>query len=200
MYYLADLESLEEKDKKLHLNDYYIFKNGFSKEECLNIIKENQDRLSVSQQDHTNQDKQNKSASIDFDKKNHWIYNKLCDFARESNKNSWDFAINGFCENLEFVQYSGETRDSDAPRVDIGTNFNMSFKQYRKISFWLCLNSPDDYDGGEHLIHNYGSPIYANKDVGTTVFFPSYLLNGVTPVTRGVKYCLRGYIFGPHFK
>ena len=41
MYYLADLESLEEKDKKLHLNDYYIFNNGFSKEECLNIIKEN---------------------------------------------------------------------------------------------------------------------------------------------------------------
>ena len=62
MYYLADLDSLEEKDKKLHLNDYYIFNNGFSKEECLNIIKENQDRLTVSKQDHTNQDKQNKSA------------------------------------------------------------------------------------------------------------------------------------------
>ena len=73
MYYLADLESLEEKDKKLHLNDYYIFNNGFSKEECLNIIKENQDRLTVSKQDHTNQDKQNKPFN----------YNNLTQFHKE---------------------------------------------------------------------------------------------------------------------
>jgi len=200
VYYLTDLDELNKRDAELRLNDYYFFDNGFSDEECAKIIKDNIDNLATSQQEHTNQDKQNKSCDIGFSQGSLWIYDKICNFAREANRISWDFLVNGICENIELIQYSGETKDSDAPRIDIGNNFNINFKQYRKISFYVALNSPEEYEGGEHLIHNYGTPIYAKKDLGSCVLFPSFMLNGVTPVTKGKKYCLRGYIFGPHFK
>ena len=60
MYYLSDINKLNDKDKELNLNDYYLFTKGFSEEECSRIIKENSDRLQVSKQEHTNQDKRYK--------------------------------------------------------------------------------------------------------------------------------------------
>ena len=38
MYYLADIDSLEQEDNNLQLNDYYIFNEAFTEEECLKII------------------------------------------------------------------------------------------------------------------------------------------------------------------
>jgi hypothetical protein len=199
MYYLCDIGKLNKRSKELKLNDYYLFGNGFSEDDCLKIIRDYEGSLSLSPQEHTNQDKHNQSFEIDFAPENLWLYERLSTYALEAN-NSWDFSISGFSENLELIKYSGETRDSDAPRVDIGNNFNPNFKQYRKISFFVSLSKSEDYEGGDHLMHNYGTPCYAEKEIGTSVFFPSWMLNGVTPVTKGEKYCLRGWIFGPHFK
>ena len=200
MYYLSDINKLNDKDKELNLNDYYLFTKGFSEEECSRIIKENSDRLQVSKQEHTNQDKRNKSCTLGFVPDNFWIYDRLCEFAREANNNGWEFLINGISEEIELIKFSGETRDSEAPRIDIGKNFSPECKQYRKITFYVCLNEPTSYEGGQHLIHNYGTPVYAEKEIGTCLLFPSYMLNGVTPVEKGDKYCLRGYVYGPHFK
>ena len=199
MYYLCNINKLDKLSDELKLNDYYFFPKGFSEDECFKIIRDHSGSLSLSGQEHTNQDKHNKSSYIDFSPENLWLYEKLSNFAMEANS-SWDFNINGFSEGLEFVKYSGETRDSDAPRIDIGNNFNHNFKQDMKISFYVSLSKEGDYEGGDHLIHNYGTPCYAQKEIGASVFFPSWMLNGVTPVTKGEKYCLRGWVFGPHFK
>ena len=43
MYYLADIDSLEQEDNNLQLNDYYVFNEAFTEEECLKIIRENEE-------------------------------------------------------------------------------------------------------------------------------------------------------------
>jgi len=181
MYYLADIDSLEEKDKSLKLNDYYVFNNGFSEEESLKIIRENEP-----------------SETLEFVDKNFWVYDKLSNFAREANNESWRFNINGFSEPATLHSFSD--REVSAPLSDIAKNFSENNKQYSKISFHICLSQEDDYQGGEHLIHNSGTPVYAKKSIGTCLFFPSYMVSGITPVTKGVKWCLKGFLFGPHFK
>lgn len=181
MYYLADIDSLEQEDNNLQLNDYYIFNEAFTEEECLKIIRENEE-----------------SNQVSFTDSNFWIYDRLCNFAREANNNSWKFNINGISEPA--ILESFIERSSYSPKSDTARNFFDDRKQYSKISFHVCLSKEEDYEGGEHLIHNSGTPVYANKKLGTCLFFPSYMISGVTPLTKGTKYWLRGFFFGPHFK
>jgi PKHD-type hydroxylase len=73
----------------------------------------------------------------------------------------------------------------------------------RKISFTVQLSDPASYDGGE-LELELGLP---NDEVraerpdqsgqrGTVIVFPSFIPHRVTPVTRGVRYSLVGWICG----
>tara|TARA_B100000131_G_C18008923_1_gene569659 strand:+ start:43 stop:588 length:546 start_codon:yes stop_codon:yes gene_type:complete len=181
MYYLADTEELNKKDDRLNLNDYYVFKNGFSEEECLKIIRDNE-----------------ASNKLEFSEKNFWIYKKLSGFAMEANRESWHFDLHGFCDPIILESFLGE--GVYAPRSDMAKNFFNECKQYSKVSFHIPLSKEQDYTGGEHLIHNSGTPVYAEKEMGTCLLFPSYMISGVTPVTKGNKYWLRGFLFGSHFK
>lgn len=54
------------------------------------------------------------------------------------------------------------------------------------------------YEGGELQI-NTGKVLVAEKEKGTVIIFPSYLLHRVTPVTKGIRRSLVLWIEGPAF-
>ena len=41
---------------------------------------------------------------------------------------------------------------------------------------------------------------YLNKEKGTVLIFPSYMVHGVEPVTKGIRYSAVTWLVGPYFK
>ena len=69
----------------------------------------------------------------------------------------------------------------------------------RKLSFSIQLTDPTEYDGGDLEF----MPAITDKKIkqqGMMTAFPSYMTHRVTPVTRGVRYAIVGWIHGPEFR
>jgi PKHD-type hydroxylase len=71
-------------------------------------------------------------------------------------------------------------------------------KARRKLSLVCQLSDPSEYEGGELQI-NTGEIFTPEKQKGTVILFPSYLLHRVTPVTKGTRRSLVLWIEGPAF-
>ena len=69
----------------------------------------------------------------------------------------------------------------------------------RKISLSVPLNSPDEYEGGE-LEFNEGVLRTLPQKAGCVISFPSFVLHRVTPVTKGCRYSLVGWVHGPDWR
>lgn len=67
----------------------------------------------------------------------------------------------------------------------------------RKISFTVLLSDPSDFDGGDLEIQGFGT---CPRVRGTLNVFPAFMWHRVTPVTRGERVVLVGWIQGPTFR
>lgn len=63
----------------------------------------------------------------------------------------------------------------------------------RKLSISVQLSSPDDYDGGDLEI--WGAQAI-DRNQGTAIVFPSFMLHRVRPVIRGMRRSLVGWAVG----
>ncbi len=62
--------------------------------------------------------------------------------------------------------------------------------------FALSLNLDDDYDGGELRFPEYGGSLY-RPAAGEALVFSCAMLHEVVPVTRGRRFALLSFLFGP---
>lgn len=69
---------------------------------------------------------------------------------------------------------------------------------HRKITALLFLN--DDYEGGKFYIQAGSKKIYPSQNTGDVVFFPSFILHGVEPITSGIRRTVVTWLLGPYFK
>ena len=112
------------------------------------------------------------------------------------NEKYYRFDLNGY----DMFQYT--TYDKDGKygwhmdtRLDKGND-----QQTRKLSMTLLLN--DDFEGGDFMI-NEGSeqkPTKVEMKKGRAIFFPSFMIHQVTPVTSGIRKSLVVWVVGPKFK
>jgi len=79
--------------------------------------------------------------------------------------------------------------------VDIGEK-----NSTRKLSFSLQLSDPEDYDGGDLQFLPDHQEARTMRTQGTLIVFPSYKTHRVTPVTRGVRYALVGWVHGMAYR
>jgi len=97
--------------------------------------------------------------------------------------------------------------------TELITQVDEQVNTYRKLSYIIQLSHPDDYDGGRlewidpcnnHSEKDWGLFIetvpQSGKEQGTLIVFSSILYHRVTPVTRGIRHSLVGWICGPRFK
>lgn len=69
----------------------------------------------------------------------------------------------------------------------------------RKLSFTVQLNDPGEYEGGAFETFYNGAFQEVELKPNTVVFFPSYMPHQVTPVTKGIRKSLVGWVYGPAF-
>lgn len=68
----------------------------------------------------------------------------------------------------------------------------------RKLTVLMFLN--DDFEGGKLFIQIGHNKVYPPQSAGTCLVFPSFMLHGVEPVTKGVRRSIVTWLLGPWFK
>lgn len=143
---------------------------------------------------------------IQWKKNSDWLFQKIIKCINLVNSENYNYILK-FCENLQFSQYTSDTKGFYSKHTDCGNKHAIdNFVDIRKLSFSIQLSSPLEYEGGELKIYMPGKSLCTNKDnsiitkkdKGTIIFFPSDTLHEVTPVTKGTRYSLVSWAQGPN--
>ena len=121
-----------------------------------------------------------------------YLYEKVCRLISQCNSDFYQFKLSELSDNIQYSVYTLENSGFYGWHTDMGANCN------RKLTCVIQLSDPSEYEGGELQINN-GGIITLEKEKGTVIIFPSYLLHQVTPVTRGTRRSLVCWASGPNF-
>ena len=125
---------------------------------------------------------------------NDWIYDRLAQACQQANANRYRFDLQGFQTELQLADYSNEGF------FDWHMDFGAGDISNRKLSITVQLSSPDEYEGGELQFMINQNIVTAPKEKGTAVIFPSFMLHRVTPVSKGSRKSIVGWIAGPPYR
>jgi PKHD-type hydroxylase len=181
------------------LNAWAYWDEAFTFEECKKIINyaeqfEKKDAVVSNKNELNSEIRESKVVWITPDPEINWVYQRLTNIIMKLNEDYFRFDLFGFIEGFQFTQY-------DAPSGYYGKHIDSMFNgTVRKLSFVLQLSDPKDYEGGELRIHLQDTPDVMKKEQGTVIAFPSPTLHEVTPITKGRRYSLVGWITGKPFK
>jgi PKHD-type hydroxylase len=118
-----------------------------------------------------------------------WAFDRLASVAQRANRR-YRLEVAAICEPLLLVRYVTGGHFSWHPDTGLG------ILSMRKISLSIQLSDPQDYDGGALEFSNVGEASLS-RALGTAIAFPSHFSHRVTPVTRGERWSLVGWIHGP---
>ena len=124
------------------------------------------------------------------------IYDQVLKAALTINSTYFKYSLN----YSELFQYSVYKED-DQGYYDIHCDSHLrnTSGSTRKLSFSILLTDPSEFEGGDLLLHTNRDPFKVELDKGDIVLFPSFIPHSVTPVTKGVRRTLVGWICGPNF-
>lgn len=178
--YYKDVFTEEELDKIITLSD------SFPSEEAYIVGEESKNEV-----DKTTRQTEIKWFKVTPDAE--WLYRKLTDIINDANDRYFGFELL-YMESLQYSVY--KKGDFYKEHVDM---MYSSVGVPRKLSFSLQLTDETKYEGGD-LIIKTGDNAPAPRSKGTITLFPSYILHEVTPVTKGTRKALVGWVSGPPFR
>lgn len=188
-----------------HKDELWCYSKGlFSPEECKTIIEIGNDPELVSigpgivggsNDGKVNEEVRKSSIGwFPVHEKTVWIFQRLTDAINNINKNFYNYDLTHI-ENLQFTVYK-EDSNFYGKHIDAMYETNAS----RKLSLSVQLTDPEEYTGGEFKLYTGDNPHELPKDQGICLFFPSWSLHEVAPVTRGTRYALVTWVCGPRFR
>lgn len=141
-------------------------------------------------------------AFLEFARDLQFMYENVDKLVKRANQLAdWNFEYN-YIEPLQYTVYGkGQYYDWHVDATSQGAQAK------RKLSFVMLLDDEDSFEGGEFQIE-WGSPDDGEKRIhtinlktaGSIVVFPSHIWHRVTPVTKGTRRTIVGWIHGPKFK
>ena len=132
----------------------------------------------------------------------YWIFDKINNAIDAVNDQFYNFDLNGYSA-IQYSEYHGDEGGKYDFHMDTflgkeGKNFEM-----RKLSLVMMLNTPGvDFQGGEFQINKGQEKKAENIEMikGRMIFFPSFLIHRVAPVTQGIRRSLVIWVTGPKFR
>ena len=127
------------------------------------------------------------------------LYEALTYALRWINDRTWQLDIGSFPAALQYTEYAAWDRQHYDWHMDFGAGEFVN----RKLSISVLLTSDDDYEGGDFELQDFEIPTEHRavlRQQGTAIIFPSFYRHRVTPVTRGKRISLVGWMGGPTFR
>jgi PKHD-type hydroxylase len=123
-----------------------------------------------------------------------WIYNRLAGLAIQCNNERYWFDLLGFHNNLQLASYT------EGDFFDWHLDFGAGEISDRKLSISMQLSDPDEYEGGDLQFMLNQKIVSAPREKGTIIVFPSFMMHRVTPITKGVRKSIVGWVAGPPYR
>jgi PKHD-type hydroxylase len=193
-------KTIEFESVNPNIINYYVFKQNFSSDEIKYIIDQvPDDKLNMARIGHGEADEVLRATQVYWlpktDQFSH-VYYKIAELANSANTDYFRFKLKAFREQIQYTVYKDSFKGHYTWHMDLGIHYTN-----RKLSIIVQLSDPSEYEGGELQIWTDKSePITIEKEKGTVIIFPSYLLHRVKPVTKGTRRSLVTWIDGPVFK
>lgn len=186
---------LEKQCQTQQFDVAYVVKKGISDSFCNNLIKEYSKDEVEKEQPFIGNGQINRSIR---DVKrlmlpmNQGIGATLTSCGLNLNHQFWQYNIT-HSNQTEFLMY--DVNGKYEAHVD---TFHQLGNETRKITALAILN--DDFEGGKFFIQNGHEKIYPPQEKGDIIVFPSFMLHGVEPVTKGKRFTVVTWLVGPYFK
>jgi len=189
----------KERNNVDHYN-YYYFDNAFTEDELtkINNLAMSYPKMQATTvgEEGTNVSEYRKSTVVWLpdEPRSLWLYNKISELAHTANTNMWNYEIWGYNDQLQYTIYEGDGGHYDW-HADLGPSISN-----RKLSCVIQLSDPNDYEGGDLQLNNGGGVVTIEKKKGRIVFFSSFVLHRVTPVTKGTRISLVTWLSGRNLR
>jgi PKHD-type hydroxylase len=190
---------LDEQRTNINHFNYYYFTNSFTKEEMDFIIEygeslPKQQGVTGGEEGVISDYRISEVSWFDFSDEVEWLYAKISDYAKEANREMWNFDIWGYQDTFQYTNYYGDGGHYDW-HADLGPGISN-----RKLSCVLQLSDPKDYEGGDLQMNIGASILTVPREKGLLCFFPSFLLHRVTPLTSGNRKSLVTWLCGANLR
>ena len=123
-----------------------------------------------------------------------WIYQKMGGLAIQVNNERFWFDLLGFHQPLQLTNYG------EGDHFNWHSDFGVGDISHRKISLTVQLSDPDEYEGGDLEFMINDKVMKAPREKGTVVVFPSFVMHRVTPITKGTRKSIVGWVSGAPFR
>lgn len=131
---------------------------------------------------------------VENTKENDWIYSRLAQLCMKTNNERYWFDLLGFHQELQLTRYS------EGDFFDWHMDFGPGDISARKLSITVQLSDPDEYEGGDLEFMINQKQVKAPREKGTIIVFPSFVQHRVTPITKGVRQSIVGWVSGPPYR
>jgi len=198
---MASYRNIIEKDtSEVDQGDFYWFRSGFSDEEIdrIHSFAENYEYREGQIFNGVNDGsvRRSKLKWLPSSQESAWLYKKMFELANKANDACYKFRLHYALDDMQYTLYEGNSNGKYDWHIDIGTGTN----SLRKLSAVLLLTDPSEFTGGELQVFTSSAPRTVPLEKGSVVFFPSFLLHRVTPVTSGERQTLVFWMGGDHFQ
>ena len=185
-------------DEKDEVQLYAIKKNVISSEECKKIIEiaknKSLEKGVVFDSKKFKNERESNICWLDQNDNLNWLFTKIAQTFLEINKLCFRFDLNGISESLQFTNYK-------APSGRYGKHIDRGGAgPVRKLSMSIQLTDSNEYEGGELVLHDSEKPTIMDKEQGSLIVFPSYILHEVKPITKGERNSLVCWVTGKPFR
>lgn len=178
----------------------FVYYNGLflphEIDNILNFWQENKTiKATVSGEEIYNNKLRNSSVMfIENTPENNWIYDKMASLTINCNNERYWFDLLGFHQELQLTRYS------EGDFFDWHLDFGAGEISARKLSITIQLSDEDEYEGGDLQFMINNKIVDAPRKKGTIVIFPSFIMHRVTPITKGTRQSIVGWVSGPPYR
>ena len=123
-----------------------------------------------------------------------WAFERIAQWAYQVNQERYAFDLQGLNEGLQLARYT--TGDFFDWHLDFGPGGISN----RKLSITVQLAEENAYEGGDLQIMINEKFHNMPRAAGSATLFPSFMQHRVTPITKGDRYSLVGWVNGPPFR
>jgi len=186
---------------------YSSWDNGINIEDCEDTIKKYKNsELDIGEVGDDNSKMESpekqRNSRVYWIQENNLLVRSLFQFILEANDNTFRYNVFNYEQNRqnEQVQFTEYTVDNfyhwHQDNLDSSINGTN-----RKLSLSVNLSNPKDYEGGnlEFFMGNVKPFDPLKRKQGSVIVFDSSIWHRVTPVTKGIRYSLVTWLWGPNF-
>jgi|688.fasta_scaffold386288_3 PKHD-type hydroxylase len=184
-----------------NIEEFAFYKDVFSKEECKDIInfynEHGKPQDGLLGEGITDKEVRDCKAYCITEEQEHndllFVRHKVHALIQQANERHFKMDLTGVVEPMQFLEY-------EAPSQHYSAHSDRDYGSIsRKLSISILLSDPKDFEGGM-ISFPHARGITLEMQQGSMLFFPSFTIHEVLPVTKGKRNSLVIWATGPSFK